>query len=75
MYINEGCLIDVLSLAPLGTNSTMFTECCHVAICDDESCCPVCKRKVIGHDAESSAEKGRIRWKSATCHWDRKRKS
>jgi len=29
-----------------GTNSTFFTSCCHVAICDDQEVCPVCKEKV-----------------------------
>ena len=28
------------------TNSTMFTTCCQVAICDDEDCCPNCKTDV-----------------------------
>lgn len=71
MHVNEGYLINILPLTPLGINSTMFTECCSAAICEDELCCPICKRKVIGHNAESDAERGRIRWKSATCHWNR----
>lgn len=29
------------------TNSTMFTTCCNVAICDDQSRCPNCKLEVI----------------------------
>jgi hypothetical protein len=28
------------------TNSTKFTECCQVAICDDETKCPLCKEEV-----------------------------
>lgn len=28
------------------TNSTFFTTCCHVAICDDEQKCPRCKSDV-----------------------------
>jgi len=28
------------------TNSTLFTECCEVAICNDESHCPHCKEEV-----------------------------
>ncbi len=29
------------------TNSTFFTTCCHVAICDDESMCPMCKEEIL----------------------------
>lgn len=29
-----------------GTNSTMFTTCCGVAICDDERHCPSCGEEV-----------------------------
>lgn len=29
-----------------GTNSTFFTTCCHVAICDDQQKCPICKQDV-----------------------------
>ena len=28
------------------TNSTFFTTCCQVAICDDQANCPVCKREI-----------------------------
>lgn len=28
------------------TNSTMFTTCCEVAICDDQTKCPVCRQSV-----------------------------
>lgn len=28
------------------TNSTMFTTCCQVAICDDQSNCPRCKKEI-----------------------------
>ncbi len=65
MYVNEDYPVGILPLYPSGTNSTMFTECCSVAICDDQSCCPVCKRKVIGHDASTSHERGLIRWRYA----------
>lgn len=44
------------------TNSTMFTECCHVAICGDQENCPHCKRRVVGADAESEYWRRRIRW-------------
>ncbi len=63
----------VNSLEPYGTNSTMFTSCCGVAICDDQSCCPVCKEKVIGADAKTPHERNRIRWNYATSHWDRRK--
>ena len=69
MYVNSRQIVGVLPLTPNGTNSTMFTECCEVAICDDEKCCPRCKRKVIGHDAPSAHERGVIRWKTATSRW------
>jgi len=29
------------------TNSTLFTDCCHVAITDSESHCPVCKQEIL----------------------------
>ena len=29
------------------TNSTMFTTCCQVAICDDQQKCPRCKELVF----------------------------
>ena len=47
------------------TNSTMFTNCCHVAICNDQPKCPVCKIEIIGSDAESNHARGRIRWRYA----------
>ena len=63
----------VIPLQPQGTNSTMFTECCRCAILDDETKCPRCGRLVIGHDAATKHERGRIRWKAATGHWKRSR--
>lgn len=65
MHVNKDWEPGILPLYPSGTNSTMFTECCGVAICDDQPYCPVCKRKIIGWDAESRAETGMIRWKYA----------
>lgn len=62
MHINPGYVVGLLPLYPSGTNSTFFTECCHVAICDDEPCCPQCKRKVIGHDAKTQYERHMLRW-------------
>jgi len=63
---------EVASIFPIlksGTNSTMFTECCMVAICSDEPFCPQCRKKVIGWDAESTHERETIRWKNATRNW------
>ena len=61
--------IGVLPLTPTGTNSTMFTECCRIAICDDQIKCPQCGELVIGGDADTPHETGIIRWKYATAHW------
>lgn len=72
MYYNPEHLVGVLALTPQGTNSTMFTECCQVAICDDEPNCPGCKRKIRGWDAESNHERGKIRWRYATGTWNRR---
>ena len=58
-------VIGLLPLYPQGTNSTFFTQCCRVAICDDQPKCPVCKKKVVGWDAKSDNERNRIRWKHA----------
>lgn len=72
MHVNEWSrFVGVLPLYPQGTNSTMFTECCEVAICDTQGLCPKCKREVIGADDESEYDRGRTRWRYATRHWDR----
>jgi len=63
----------VYPLAPEGTNSTMFTSCCGTAICDSEGQCPRCKKNVIGWDAETNHDRGRIRWSYATAHWNRRK--
>lgn len=39
------------------TNSTLFTDCCGVAICDDQAECPICKKKIL--------ESPRERWNMA----------
>jgi len=72
MYINPGVLAGIVSIFPHGTNSTMFTECCEVAICDDQRCCPQCKRDIIGYDSSSDHKRGMIRWRDATKKWVRK---
>ena len=69
MYYNEGYQSDIILLSPLGHNSTMFTGCCGVAICDDQKCCPVCGRDVVGADAETDHERRLIRRKNATRSW------
>lgn len=65
MYINDGIIVGIVPIYPNGTNSTMFTQCCEVAICSDEKNCPRCGRLVIGYDAESDHERAKIRWQSA----------
>ena len=60
-------------LRPGGTNSTMFTQCCGTAICDDEPNCPSCGRKVWGWDAETNHGRGMTRWSYATAHWKKRR--
>lgn len=72
MIKNPGYAQDVHQVQPQGKNSTMFTMCCDVVICDDQPCCPVCRRTVIGHNAETAHARGRVRWEHATRHWDRK---
>lgn len=44
------------------TNSTMFTSCCHCAICDDQSNCPKCGKYVFGWDFGNV---GAARWSMA----------
>ena len=70
MKINTGYIARVNPIYPQGTNSTMFTECCDTAICEDDACCPSCGRKVIGYDCVP-AERRRIRWADATSGWKR----
>jgi len=71
MNVNDGYPVEMKPIHPQGTNSTMFTECCGSAICDDETHCPSCKREAIGADKESAHERGLVRWKNATSHWKR----
>ena len=40
------------------TNSTLFTTCCNVAICDHQERCPRCKQDV-------NPKGGRARWEAA----------
>lgn len=69
MYINPGYPAGIIKLRPQGTNSTMFTECCETAICDDERLCPKCGREVVGANAATDHKRGKIRWQNATGHW------
>ena len=55
----------------MDTNSTMFTECCLVAINDDQPNCPHCGKPVIGYDL-LLGERRKARWMNATRHWNRK---
>lgn len=71
MHYNSGIPSDIVPLMPLGTNSTMFTECCNTAICDNEPNCPLCGRPVVGYDAKDDHERSIIRWKNATRFWKR----
>lgn len=47
------------------TNSQMFTECCSVAICNDQRRCPKCNALIYGHEAKSEHYRGVMRWKMA----------
>ena len=40
------------------TNSTMFTTCCEVAICDDQANCPRCNAEITPRSREG-------RWEAA----------
>ena len=66
-------IAEIVPLTPQGTNSTMFTACCEVAICGDQAKCPHCGGLVVGHDAADAYERSRIRWKNATRYWNRKK--
>jgi len=46
-------------------NSTFFTNCCGVAICDDEAACPVCKQEVMPGKNVAPHERNRARWDMA----------
>lgn len=69
IHYNEGYPSDIVALSPQGTNSTFFTACCSVAICDDQGCCPGCVRPVVGHNLSTTHERHLVRWKNATRFW------
>lgn len=44
------------------TNSTLFTNCCNVAILDDQAACPQCRQEVYpGHDS-TQRDRAMYRW-------------
>lgn len=47
------------------TNSTMFTTCCEVAICDDQSFCPLCKEEVFPGPDNTNHQRRTMRWERA----------
>jgi len=63
--------IQISPLTPLGTNSTLFTQCCNTAIEDCQRVCPNCGKNVIGYDEPNTHRRGRIRWRNATRLWKR----
>lgn len=72
MHYNEGYPSDIVGLSPMGTNSTFFTNCCNVAICDNQANCPSCGRHVVGWNEEIPGKRNKIRWQNATRFWKRK---
>ena len=47
------------------TNSTMFTDCCGVAITDNEGRCPLCGEEVFPGDEATHFERRTDRWEMA----------
>jgi hypothetical protein len=47
------------------TNSTMFTSCCEVAICDDQSLCPRCREEVYPGQEATNHQRHVKRWDMA----------
>ena len=50
-------------------NSTMFTDCCETAICDDQYTCPACGVNIIGLDEATNHKRGLRRWNVAYKPW------
>ena len=59
----RGKMVGVYFSSP--TNSTMFTECCEVAILDYEDNCPKCDKEVVGSSEVELRDRLRIRWNDA----------
>lgn len=49
-------------------NSTMFTECCDVAILPHQTKCPSCGTLIVGHDCKDDNETRVKRWNYAKSH-------
>lgn len=47
------------------TNSTMFTSCCHTAICDDQALCPRCGEEVYPGKDATTHQRRLSRWEMA----------
>lgn len=48
------------------TNSTMFTRCCDVAICDHQANCPACKKEVYPGADGTDHQRNIARWNMAS---------
>ena len=46
-------------------NSTMFTDCCGVAVLNSETKCPLCGATVYGSEAKTDHERWIMRWNYA----------
>ena len=46
-------------------NSTMFTNCCNTAICDNQAFCPVCKTEIYPGADATDHQRNRSRWEYA----------
>lgn len=44
------------------TNSTIFTNCCRVAITDRETHCPACEQEVMPGADSTEQQRARSRW-------------
>lgn len=56
-------MIGVFLCSP--TNSTMFTNCCRVAINDDQALCPRCRQEVQPGEEATNHERHVARWRQA----------
>jgi hypothetical protein len=56
-------MIRVILCGP--NNSTIFTNCCEVAICDDQAFCPACKQEVYPGQDATNHERRTARWNMA----------
>ncbi len=56
-------------------NSTIFTNCCEVAICDDQAFCPACKQEVYPGELATNHERRVSRWSMAYAPYRNKAKA